>query len=788
MFVDRFGRRALTRLGYRPSPPRFRPCLEALEDRTLLDGNPYPNIVPPAVVYDAQTQELTILGSYLPDAMTVEADANDIIVVTHNGQRLEPVDPLGVPLPVELHPTVKNTADLTAFLFDGNDFMRIFPLSGVPTTVFGQAGNDELTASLFGGELTATLLGGIMRFDASGDVIGDFDRDRLRLDTGNRDEFVTIEGVPGLENSDPEIRVIDKATNVLRTVVSFLGVEETTVDTRGGGDQVLMDNTTGLLSGIDWNISTGAGDDVFQYLRAKGGSASGPIEVNVDSGAGDDRLGIAIDALFEELSLQADAGSGDDAVLLSVFVPKPPEQADPCTPVTLDLNLRLGDGNDVLNGFFESAILPMALRLQVAGEDGDDDISHAYKHVPLDELVCTEPISHAVALDGGLGDDVIEAAVKTAGDVMGRMIGGTGDDVLAIRSAVTGGSQHWQIDAGEGDNETQLLFGDGTQGQMPPQGTRIEADYRSGNENDRLTAHYAGPLEVEFNLLADTGGGDDVVDVTIDPHGLREHPDPPPPVTLAIHSAFARTGDGADTVALDVAFPDAFSSIVADFGIDTGAGDDSLGIRLASAADFLDLGVAADTGGGADTATFEIAAPSDQSTIVAEYAIDTRAGDDRLAFLYNSAAAASSLNLQASTGDDDDTIDVQIQAGGPAPGPNNPGAVFLAAVAIDLGDGHDLLAFKLASAAPLDVTARLIGGAGSDRIAARCDLSGQGVGSLAVAVEGGDGDDELELAVLGADALDKLFALLDGGDGFDIGRATLDVLVKEIEQFTPIDQ
>ena len=53
---------------------------------------------------------------------------------------------------------------------------------------------------------------------------------------------------------------------------------------------------------------------------------------------------------------------------------------------------------------------------------------------------------------------------------------------------------------------------------------------------------------------------------------------------------------------------------------------------------------------------------------------------------------------------------------------------------------------------------------------------------------GGNGDDDLELSVSGAGALDELFALLDGGAGFDAGRATENVLVKNIEQFTPIGQ
>ena len=56
-------------------------------------------------------------------------------------------------------------------------------------------------------------------------------------------------------------------------------------------------------------------------------------------------------------------------------------------------------------------------------------------------------------------------------------------------------------------------------------------------------------------------------------------------------------------------------------------------------------------------------------------------------------------------------------------------------------------------------------------------------GRLNVAVHGDDGDDNLELAVFGADALEELLLLMDGGNGFDVGRATANVVVKEVEKF-----
>ena len=42
---------------------------------------------------------------------------------------------------------------------------------------------------------------------------------------------------------------------------------------------------------------------------------------------------------------------------------------------------------------------------------------------------------------------------------------------------------------------------------------------------------------------------------------------------------------------------------------------------------------------------------------------------------------------------------------------------------------------------------------------------------------------KMAVALAGAQ---ELFLLLDGGPGFDVGRATANVLVKNIEQFTPL--
>jgi hypothetical protein len=105
------------------------------------------------------------------------------------------------------------------------------------------------------------------------------------------------------------------------------------------------------------------------------------------------------------------------------------------------------------------------------------------------------------------------------------------------------------------------------------------------------------------------------------------------------------------------------------------------------------------------------------------------------------------------------------------------------AFAVHAGGGADFVALNLSGAWSGAVLAfDLDTGDGNDRLRVAIDAV---LAGLKVRADGGAGDDDLEMAVA-ADGAQELFLLLDGGSGFDVGRATANVLVKNIEQFTPI--
>lgn len=91
--------------------------------------------------------------------------------------------------------------------------------------------------------------------------------------------------------------------------------------------------------------------------------------------------------------------------------------------------------------------------------------------------------------------------------------GGPGSDTIEIAALVgaPGYGRDYRIDAGEGNNTTRLLLGDGTGGESPPEGTTVEVAYQSGDGADVLEVQYTGPVEVEFRLTAMTAGGEDAV-------------------------------------------------------------------------------------------------------------------------------------------------------------------------------------------------------------------------------------------------------------------------------------
>jgi len=104
------------------------------------------------------------------------------------------------------------------------------------------------------------------------------------------------------------------------------------------------------------------------------------------------------------------------------------------------------------------------------------------------------------------------------------------------------------------------------------------------------------------------------------------------------------------------------------------------------------------------------------------------------------------------------------------------------AVAVNGGRGNDIIRIDAHGQVSSDAVFRISGGKGNDHIRSNFDVAVIGDPELRVEALGGRGRDNLGLAIRGVDDRDRLFALLDGGRGFDVGFATSNVTVRNIER------
>ena len=112
------------------------------------------------------------------------------------------------------------------------------------------------------------------------------------------------------------------------------------------------------------------------------------------------------------------------------------------------------------------------------------------------------------------GNDVLDARITVHADW--DLMLGEGNDRTNIETLIgdSFADAHYRVDAGAGDNETVIRFGDGQHGRRLPVGeTNIVAEYRSGNGNDSVTfdwlVHLDRPLVIDVD--ADTGAGNDQI-------------------------------------------------------------------------------------------------------------------------------------------------------------------------------------------------------------------------------------------------------------------------------------
>ena len=491
------------------------------------------------------------------------------------------------------------------------------------------------------------------------------------------------------------------------------------------------------------------------------------LEAEADSAA---RLAVVLNNESFELYLEGietikvDLGEGADAMVLEGSTALPAVQID------------LGDGD---NRFAAVLSNPDGVLDLVAG-GGNDTIST--QAVWTGSSVNDRPdFLWVPTFNAGKGDDVIDFSA-----VMGvepepflphvklevAILAGDGDDALHLDAVTGGGSAEavYRLDAGDGDNEATLRFGDGAKGaRLPEGGSEVRTEYRSGAGHDAVSVEYSlfredsTPLRAhQFQLDAATGGGDDAVDIravlsdaaggeagamidvgidlgegrdaarmdvsnNLKQLGLGMHvvdPDAGLDLDIATQGSVAfvhanvvaaEHGETVETKVLGSGEADADGdTIFYVLDISGSSGDDIL--DFAAAGVFDDMLLAVDMGDGNDAVMFN---PSELTVRKsADWRIDTGAGDDHLVVETSGVHLAAQSRVEwlidMGAGDDDAThirANWEIDAGVDY------------RWAVDLGEGDD--AFK-------------------------ASVDGQSVGegaSVAYEFSGGDGEDRIDVAI-----------------------------------------
>jgi len=171
-------------------------------------------------------------------------------------------------------------------------------------------------------------------------------------------------------------------------------------------------------------------------------------------------------------------------------------------------------------------LLPADGVLQIIGTDTDDSLFVRQLEPPTGGAPQLEVILNGESFEFALeginsikvdllgGNDALNAEIAV--DVDWDLTLGDGNDRTQIEALI--GDQfadaHYRVDAGGGDNETTIRFGDGERGaRLPSDQTNITAEYRSGGGNDRVTFDWLVHLDRDLNIGVDaqTGAGDDQI-------------------------------------------------------------------------------------------------------------------------------------------------------------------------------------------------------------------------------------------------------------------------------------
>ena len=355
-----------------------------------------------------------------------------------------------------------------------------------------------------------------------------------------------------IDAGDGNNYIYNNGKNVL--IESYDGNDEI----NNSGDNITIDSGEGddSIDNIGSNVTITAGDGSDTIENSRWGDAD---NVSIDAGAGDDSVysrgftNVTIDAgdgkdtveldYYESDKISVNGGAGDDSIYNYEVKNATIGGGEGNDTITLELRdydkpkniivYNAGDGNDLVEGFNETATLSITGGTYTTEESGRDILVHVGEgtitlanvalrankiHINDDEI---EFESNVIELTGG--NDSIWNYRKSS-----SILGGAGSDT------VYNDAENVTIDAGTGDDSV-YNYGDNA---------TIDAgngdDTVSNGGDDVTISGGAGNDSIENegnNTTIEGGTGDDTISIISDGWGDKEH-------NLIIYTA----GDGNDLI------------------------------------------------------------------------------------------------------------------------------------------------------------------------------------------------------------------------------------------------
>ncbi len=462
-------------------------------------------------------------------------------------------------------------------------------------------------------------------------------------------------------------------------------------------------------------------------------------------------------------SIQFDlqGSTGEDFLDLNMVNGATPDDDLP-TPEVI-VHFRLGTGDDHTD-YFVSGKLKIEGDMSLGG--GDDLFAQTLSNIsgPID-----------IHVDGGDGMDIIDAsatAAKGGNDVAIEEL------VLAAEGFETGIVTSMGFDSAGilfTNNEVSIGFTgrNGDAGGDPFVAVSVAplevALSVNSHQEASVDVHYfdgrlltAADLRTEF-----TNVGEVTVDVEgVGPDGRLSQ------ISVASTAQSGRhTHTGQYHFLLELGLNGAVQHLDAELSVLGTSGDDTIMLDVQGEADILDLSLDVDTGAGNDSIgiTLDIT-PRIASDV--DTSIDLGSGNDLLnAALITGLAGLLNLSLDVLGGDGDDTVRIKWIVPPEPIFPPEP--ILVADVMIDTGAGNDEGEFEFEmltgknSTPLLEVQLEMLGGTGRDKLSAKAEFDGPATGFLAMRLLGGDDDDVLRLRNKRLPAGLATFLLIDGGNGID---------------------